>query len=814
MFQRKSTVLLFLLGSLAWSDLSGAAPKEPVRFNHDIRPILSGNCFSCHGADREDLKAGLSLASFTAATDPQRRGGPGLVPGERGKSLLWQRINEAGDPMPPVSSHKHLTTEQIELLGRWIDEGAAYDRHWAYKAPASSPVPEVRDETWPRGTPDRFILTRLEQEGLAPRPEAGPTTLLRRICLDLTGLPPTPQQREQFLQDQQPDAYERLVDRLLQSPAFGEHFAGEWLDLVRYADTVGYHGDQPRTMWPYRTWVIEALNTGMSFDQFTAWQLAGDLLAREETDPQRKRDMLIASAYNRLNMVTAEGGAQDAEYEAIYAADRVQNFSEVWMASSMGCARCHDHKYDPFSLRDFYSMAAFFSDIQEVMVSNQQMSMPTWPPFMFVPETDEQRAAVKDLDAEYHQVVEAHYQKASDLELAYNNRYAQPKAVEEWEKAFVELIKKRTALGKSVPTVPITRALEEPRPVHLLPRGNWMDRSGPVMPAAYPGFLAQAEAGHASAPLNRLDLARWLFEPGHPLTARVVVNRLWTRFFGRGLSGNPMDLGSQGDAPSYPELLDYLAMSFRDSGWNLKQSIRVIVTSSVYRQDSNRSPEWAERDPENRMLARQGALRLSAEVLRDQALQVAGLLRTSSPGASVFPYQPDGHWEPLNFPRRPYPTSTGDDLYRRSVYTWIQRSFPHPVLVNFDAPNRETCVAQRLVSNTPLQALTLLNETSFVEAARLFACRLLAATHPNDRDRLWEAFQQLLAREPLEEEAGILLALLATHRQHFEAQPEEAARLAAVGTAPCPEDLALSEVAAWTSVTRALLNLHETVTRN
>ena len=779
--------------------LTQPAP-EPVSFNLHIRPVLAENCFPCHGPDRAKAEAGLSLHTAAFATAVRTNGGPALVPGSRTASLLWQRINDRGDPMPPERSHKALTAEEIALIGRWIEAGAVYQRHWAYEPVAPTAPPAVSD-TWVRNDVDRFILARLTRAGLAPQGPAEPAVLIRRLHLDLTGLPPTPAEAAAFVADPSPAAYEKRVDELLDRPAYGEHLAAWWLDLVRYGDTVGFHGDQPRSMWPYRTWVIGALNANQPFDRFSTWQLAGDLLADAEPDPALREQMRIASAYNRLPMETAEGGAQAAEYEIIYDADRVQNVGEVWLASSLNCARCHDHKYDPFTQHDYYAMAAFFADVDQPIVSDQSRNE-HWRPYRFVPQDAAQRAEVETLEQTYQALLAAH-PDAPDLENSLANRYPYRQPKEPWEKEFASVVEQRRQLGRRVPTVSITQRRLTPREIHLLPRGNWMDRSGPALAPALPAFLPALAAAGSTGRLTRLDLARWLFQSDQPLTARATVNRIWARFFGVGLTRDLLDAGSQGQLPTHPELLDHLAAGFRASGWNLKALIRQIVCSSTYRQSAAAPESTRARDPENRLYSRQFPVRLPMETLRDQALVVSGLYRAQLGGPSVFPPQPANHWEPLNFPRRPYVESTGDDRYRRSLYTWVQRSFPHPVMVNFDAPSRETCVAQRLTANTPLQALTLLNEPQFLEAARGLAARARAGG-ADDAARLDHAFRLVLVRAPTAAERQRLLDLLARQRTHYRAQPGEAQRLARAAD---------PDLAAWIAVSRALLNLHETITR-
>ena len=785
---------------------------QPVSFNHDIRPILSENCFYCHGPDPSHREADLRI-DLEEAAKADLGGYAAIVPGDREASELWMRITDQIDPMPPVKSHKSLTPDEVELIGRWIDEGANYETHWAYVPPQRPALPEVRDTAWADDPIDRFILARLESRGIDPAPRADKRTLMRRVAFDLTGLPPTPEQAAAFMNDASPDAYEKYVDALLASPAYGEHLAVWWLDLVRYSDTKGLHGDQERRVWPYRDWVVQAFNDNMPFDRFTTMQLAGDLMQDEPT-----REMLIASAYNRLAMQTEEGGAQHKEYEAIYNADRVANFSDVWMGSSVSCAQCHDHKFDPITAEDFYTLAAFFADINQQIIGHRSGYALHAPPFTLVPQNDEQAALIAEHEQAYHAFIEQHPGAMIIEERLTGRDYIPPSpdaapkdpAVEEELK---KLLEQRAKLAEQVPTVISTRALAQPRTVRVLPRGNWQDQSGKVVLPATPGFLG-GPASSDERRLTRLDLAHWLFEPDNPLTARVVVNRLWGKYLGSALSRDALDLGSQGTPPTHPLLLDWLAVEFRDSGWDLKHIIRAIVTSQTYQQSANVREDLHEIDPNNtRLFARQSAIRLPAESIRDNALRVSGLLDSRMGGPSVFPYQPEGHWEPLNFPRRNYPTSTGGDLYRRGLYTWVQRTFPHPMMTAFDAPSRETCTAQRMISTTPLQSLSLLNGPVYVESARVLAERLVQHD-TDDAKRLDRLFELALNRTPRDSERQTLTALLARQREHFAAAPEDAKKLSAAGAYPVAQGLDPVEVASWTSLCRVVLNLHETITRN
>jgi hypothetical protein len=721
-----------------------------VEFNRDVRPILADKCFACHGPDASHRKASLRLDTEEGAKADL--GGYRVVaPGKPEESELIARITSAekAQRMPPAKSGKQLAKAEIELLRRWIAQGAAYQAHWSYIPPRRPPVPAVKHSSWARGSIDRFILARLEAAGLDPSPEADKITLIRRLSFDLLGLPPTPEEVEAFQSDARPDAYERLVDRLLASPHYGERMAMYWLDLVRYADTVGYHGDQEHPISPYRDYVIKAFNDNLPFDRFTAEQLAGDLL------PGSTVEQKIATGYNRLLQTTHEGGAQDKEYRAKYAADRVRNVSAVWMGATLGCAECHDHKFDPYTQKDFYSLAAFFADIDERGAYRGPDQSPTKrPPELEVPSP-----------------------LAPDRKLL-------------------------TMVTVSVP----------PRTMRVLKRGDWMDESGEIVSSAVPHFLNPPDVQGRRA--TRLDLARWLTTPEHPQTARVFVNRLWSLLFGRGLCRTLEDTGSQGEWPTHPELLDDLAVEFVERGWDVKHLVRLLVLSSAYRQSSLDSPRLQERDPENRLFARQTRSRLPAEMIRDNALALSGLLAKRLGGPSARPYQPDGYYEHLNFPKRTYKPDTGDGQYRRGLYMHWQRQFLHPMLRAFDAPSREECTAQRPVSNTPLAALTLLNDPSFVEAARVFAARILREGGATESQRIGWAWRMVLSRPPSEREAAALARLYRLERQQYESDRTAAARLVRVGLAPQPEGTDAVELAAWTAVGRALLNLNETITRN
>ena len=762
---------------------------DRVGFNRDIRPILSDKCYRCHGPDAGAREAGLRLDVREEAV-AVREGGAAIVPGDIAASALVARIAHAdvGMRMPPVESERTLTARQIALLTRWIEQGAAYEPHWSYLPPVAGPLPEVADPAWTRNPIDRFVLARLEGEGLQPAPEADRVTLARRLSFDLLGLPPSREEVAAFAGDTSPDAYERLVERLLASPQFGERLAIYWLDLVRYADTVGYHGDQVRGASGYRDYVINAFNANMPFDQFTREQLGGDLL------PEPTREQLLASGYNRLNMVTREGGAQDADYLARYAADRVRTTASVWLGSSLGCAECHDHKFDPFTAKDFYSFGAFFADIREQGVQVERGNLGSFPPFLLLGAAEE-AAELANVDAEL----------AALKQLPAGS----PEATAAREK-MQHLGRRQREIEEAVTNSVITEHAEH-RTMRVLARGSWQDTSGEIVSPAVPAFLGRLETGERRA--TRLDLADWLTSRENPLTARVFVNRLWKLYFGTGLSKVLDDVGSQGEWPTHPALLDYLALEFVESGWDIKHMVRLMVTSAAYRQSSATRPELKTRDPYNRLLARQSRLRLDAELIRDNALKVSGLLSLKMGGRSVMPYQPEGYYRELNFPERTYQQDTGENLYRRGVYTHWQRTYLHPSLMAFDAPAREECTAERPVSNSPQQALALLNDPIFVEAARVFAERVLATAPASTAEGVAFACEEALSREPTAAESRILEELFDRNLAEFSADEAAASAFLEVGEKPAPENTDPVKLAAWSSVTRALLNLHESIHR-
>lgn len=1033
-----------------------ASTPPGVDFNRDIRPIFSETCFKCHGPDANKRKADLRLDTREGAFT-ERKGHRPIVPGDPAKSEAWRRINtsDSDDKMPPTDSGIKLTTEQIKLLGQWIKEGAPYKDHWSLIPPVSPPVPKVKKANWAKNAIDHFILARLEQENLQPSPSADRATLLRRVTLDLTGLPPTPQEVRDFLADKSPSAYEKVVDRLLQSPHYGERMALDWLDAARFADTHGYHIDSGRDMTPWRKWVIDSFNQNKPFDQFTIEQLAGDLL------PHATLEQKIASGFNRNHMINFEGGAIPEEYENAYLVDRVNTTSAVWLGLTVACAQCHDHKYDPITQKEYYQLYAFFHNVpengldgangnaapllqlpnaeqaakqvklksalaaaeskeREVAVSSAN-AQAAWESqlagasaadpsglrlrFPLDESLDEQvpggtavsaklqsdkpavwvagrmgKALVLDgsencyvtagtavdfertnsfsygawikPSAKAHGAVLAKVDEAAalrgfDLFVAEGKLFVhlihswpdnairvstkEPLPKDAWTHVFAtydgsskssgvhlfvngsevalhpsddklsgsirnettlnlgrrsatssfkgsladvriydrvlsadEITKlaeaplqtlakipadKRTApqseelsawfrdhhfpdfaaakesvkaaqtaiekFEKTIPTTMVMTEMEKPRDTFLLIRGSY-DKPGEKLSANVPASLPPLPA---NAPKNRLGLAEWLVSPTHPLTARVIVNRYWQMYFGLGLVKSSEDFGSQGEWPSHPELLDWLATDFIHGGWDIKRMQKLIVMSATYAQSSAATPELLAKDPENRLLARGPRFRLPAEFIRDQALAISGLLNPEIGGKSVNPYQPPGLWEELasredgkKWTAQTYTQSHGPDLYRRTMYTFWKRTSPPATLATFDAPDRESCVVRRARTDTPLQALVLLNDPTYVEAARKLGERLMLEAK-SDRERIGMLFMLAMSRAPKSSEAGILLKLHDRQLAEYKANSAAASKLLSVGESPRNEKLDQADLAAWTVVASAVLNLDETITK-
>jgi hypothetical protein len=763
--------VIFLALSLVGSV---AADSVPVSYNRQIRPLLSDKCFLCHGPDQHARKAKLRLDVEDSALEKKA-----IVRGHPEESALIKRIfnPDAKEVMPPPETHKSLKPEEKELLRTWIAEGAKYEPHWAYIAPAKASVPAGTNAV------DYLIEERLRAVGLKPSPEADRRTLVRRLYSDLVGLPPRPEEVAEFVGDASPGAYERLVEKLLASPRYGERMAGPWLDIARFADTIGYHSDNPRNIWPYRDYVIRAFNTNKKFDTFTREQLAGDLL------PESGVEQKVGSAFNRLLLSTEEGGAQPKDYEYRMLTDRVRAVGTVWLGQTFGCATCHDHKFDPIKMKDFYSMGAFFADIKEPIIGARE-------PGMLLPDKAQGEELAR-LQKEVERLKSISPLQDSDRS-----------AVTNAERAV-------TALEASIPKCLVTISTAERRVVHILPRGDFLRESaGEIVEPALPAYLPGARSSTPEHRLDRLELANWLVSRENPLTARVTVNRLWKQFFGIGLSKVLDDLGSQGEAPPNQALLDWLACEFVDSGWDMKHMVRLMVTSRAYRQASAPSPELRERDPYNREVACQGRWRLDAELVRDTALSLGGILNLAIGGPSAKPYQPAGYWDNLNFPTRTYEPSTGPDQLRRGLYTWWQRSYLHPSLAAFDAPTREECAAERNRSNIPQQALVLLNDPTYVEASRAFGLRIMREGGKDTRERIAWAWRQALARDPEEVELKALVEMQSKFQTDYARDRSAAEAFLKVGQTPFPEGTDVADLASWAQVARAILNLHETITRS
>jgi hypothetical protein len=801
MMTRVLPQLLLLAGMMAV--VSAGSAGESLSFNRDVRPILSDRCFACHGPDSAKREADLRLDRRESAV------ASAIIPGDPESSELIRRVRST-DPelmMPPADSHKlRLTDPQLEVLERWIEEGAPYEPHWSFIRPSRSAVPDVAGID-ARDSIDAYISARQKERGIGFHREADAATLARRISFDLIGLPPEPFEVDRFQVDSRPDRLERWTDELLASPAFGERLASYWFDLIRFADTVGYHGDQEHAIWPFRDYVLEALNANMPFDQFTREQLAGDLL------PKTSIDQRIATAYNRVLQTSHEGGVQPKEYLLKYASDRVRNLSAVWLGLTMGCAECHDHKFDELTQRDFYQLAAFFADVQE---KGDFKGAGDITPTRRDPEIEVLRRIDRDTIAEKNKQLDALRSRQIVLlsDFASNDwsKLSRKRGeISDLRRQMENVRDEINRVSKNKTRVMVTVSTKA-RPVRILSRGDWMDESGPIVKPAIPAAFGSIENSPGSGG-TRLDLANWLTSPANPLTSRMLVNRLWSLFHGTGLAKNLEDIGSQGDSPTHPELLDALSLDLIESGWDMKGIVRRLVNSTTYRQSSLPTPEAMKIDPNNELWTRQGRSRRPAEMIRDAALATAGLLVREIGGRSVRPYQPAGYFAHLNFPQREYVEDTGPSLFRRSVYTHWQRQYLHPMLKAFDAPSREECTAQRQPSNTPAASLVLLNDPEFVEAARFFGLRAMREGPAGDAERLRWMARQAFGRIMAEDELSVLVEYVARHRASFGEDVDSAQKLVRIGRAPSPVDVDAVEWATWTAAARVLFNLDEMITR-
>jgi hypothetical protein len=760
-------VFLFLFYTL-WNRPSGnmlASNDLPdsVSYNFDIRPILSDKCFACHGPDANKRKADLRMDDPTSAFAALKEhpDAHALVAGKPDLSEAFLRITstDTARVMPPHSSPLKLTPLEIRLIERWIEQGARYEKHWAFVVPRKTALPEVEETEWPRNEIDRFILSHIEQKGLKPNDPADKERLLRRVSLDLTGLPPSLDMMDRFMADNGPTAYEKMVDELLQQPAYGEKMAIHWLDLARYADSYGYQDDGYRTQWPWRDWVIDAFNRNIPYNQFVTWQLAGDLL------PNATREQILATAFNRNHKITEEGGVIPEEYRSSYVTDRTDLFGKGLLGVTMECAHCHDHKYDPFSTREYYQLYAFFNNVREVGIES----------VIGGPETYAKNPRMEITDEEVSSV------------LRFINK---------------------TDTGKLI--VSVMGDIDTIRPTHVLIRGNY-DAPGERVEAGTPAAILPFDK---SLPRNRLGLSRWLFDRRNPLTARVYVNLLWQELFGKGIVKTTGDFGMQGELPSHPALLDWLAVDFMEHGWDIKYLVRKMVTSATYRQSSVASKEKLAVDPDNILLSRWPRYRLHAELIRDIVLSSSGLLNRSIGGPSVKPYQPPGLWEGATSGRgllSIYVQDHGEKLYRRGLYTLVKRTVPPASMAIFDAGNRDICEMRRLRTNTPLQALVMMNDPTVLEASRVLAARLLQQPGTMEQ-RIAEAIRLIVGRQPRPKELELLHGY---YRQSLVSlTPAAASKALAVGEYPLPENMNLTELAAMMRVVATLYNMEETITKS
>ncbi|WP_397570138.1 PSD1 and planctomycete cytochrome C domain-containing protein [Schlesneria sp. T3-172] len=839
---------LTLIGLFICSNNSAGADPGELDFNRDIRPILAENCFYCHGQDgnkrQGDLRLDLRDAAVAAGA---------IVPGDAAASTLVQRIH-ADDPeqlMPPSNSNRRLSAEQKTLLAKWITDGAKYRTHWAFTAPVRPAEPEVKLSGWVRTPIDRFVLAKLEAEGLPPSTEADRATLIKRLSVDLTGLPPRPEEVESFMKDNSEGAYEALVDRLLNSPHYGERMALSWLDAARYADSNGFQQDGDTWQWIWRDWVVKALNNDLPFDQFTIWQLAGDLL------PDASNDQKIASGFNRNHLLNGEGGAIPEEQRFVNLFDRMDTTSTNWLGLTMACVQCHDHKYDPITQRDYYSLLDAFNRVPESGTPQYFSSrIRVAAPFIELP-TDENKARFAELETQIAASgVDAKLAADSAFEGWKTGLFADGKPAEgnglpepvaailrkpdgertdEEKKSLEPSLRKyfdekvRSTLVSKIPALAkldgLNRQLADyradqlprvmvmsdaaPRETKILDRGEYLSPTEKVL-FATPAFLPPLPA---DAPRNRLGFAQWLFIPEHPLTARVQVNRMWQHFFGTGIVKTSEDFGVQSEFPIHGELLDWLADEFRQRGWSMKSMHKLIVMSATYRQSSKLTPELKARDIENRLYARASRMRMPSLILRDWALASSGLLDPRIGGRPVYPYQPDAVWEALAITKErdfTYPASQGADLYRRSIYTFWRRTVNPSNM--FDTSNRQTCRVRSIPTSSPLHALTTLNDPTWVEAARMLAENCLH--HAPDRSQqLSYAFERVLCRTPTASDLARLHRAYDRQFAIYQNEVDHAKTLLKVGAAPRDESLNVSEHAALTAVCLGILNFDEALTR-
>lgn len=798
----KNYLFFFLLTMLC----SALTAETNIDFNRDIRPILSDRCFHCHGPDEHDRKKKLRLdiAEGEDGAYRIRKEKAAIKPGNPELSTVWQRIitDDEDDVMPPSDSHKKpLTDEEKALIKQWISEGAKYDAFWAFQTPAKHPAPAVKSEV--NNPIDNFVLKALEVKGKSPKNEADKRTLIRRVSFDLTGLPPTREEIQLFLQDSSANAYEKLVDRLLAKNQYGEHMTKYWLDLVRFADTNGIHHDHYREMTPYRDWVIRSFNQNLKYDDFVRYQIAGDLYEKPS------KDQLVASGFNRLHLIIDVGTALPEESYTKNVIDRVTSVGTAFMGLTVQCAVCHDHKYDPITMKDFYGLFAFFNNIDATPETGGRRGFDfkngLQPPYIFL-EGQDNEEKLSQINKQIN-TMEAKRKKLSRT-IANQSKEEKQKIqaeISKLQKAISALQPEVSKLEKDVKVAMVMKERKEIRPAYILIRGQY-DKPGEKVERNTPAFLPPLKK-KGGIP-SRMDLAEWLVAKENPLTARVAVNRFWQQLFGVGLVKSSEDFGAQGQVPSHPKLLDYLTVKFIESGWDIKALMKHIVLSKTYKQSSLTSPAEFKEDPENRTLARGSRYRMDSEMIRDQILATSGLLVDTMFGKSVKPPQPDGLWKAVNMPGsypRTYTADTGDKIYRRSVYTFWKRGMPPPQMSIFNAPTREDCTARRERTNTPLQALLMFNETEYMKAARNLAQKTLAKSNLSDPQKVSEIYETITSKIPDQKELAVLSGLIEELSSSYLKNPKLADDMCRGIQVEKNEDKA--KLAAWTMLVSSIYNL-------
>ncbi|HEX9512860.1 MAG TPA: PSD1 and planctomycete cytochrome C domain-containing protein [Puia sp.] len=770
---RTTAILLLIIGLLlagasCFHNSSGGASADlpdVVSYNFDIRPILSDKCFKCHGPDANHREAHLRLDLQDSAYAPLKvtRGAFAIVPGKPEQSALLKRVGSTDDSyrMPPPDAHLGtLTIRETKIFEKWIRQGARYEKHWAFAVPVKSPLPQPKDTRWARNEIDYFILDKLDKIGLKPNEEADRERLLKRVSLDITGLPPSLQRMDAFLADKTDKAYDKMVDELLSTPQYGEKMAVHWLDIARYADSYGYQDDNIRTQWPWRDWVIHAFNENLPYNQFVTWQIAGDML------PGANKEQILATGFFRNHKYTEEGGVVPEEYRIEYLIDKTKTYGKGILGVTIECAQCHDHKYDPFAQKDYYSLLAFFNNTKEVGYEGDVgVSKPAKMPILTINDSD------------------------LHTSLAFLNK-------KDTDTMIVSVMGERDTLRKT----------------YVLSRGRYDAPADEVRPAGLPAVMSYDTMQY---PRNRLGLAQWTVSPKNPLTARVFVNQVWQEFFGKGIVKSSGDFGRQGDLPANPALLDWLAADFMEHGWNIKRLVKQVVLSATYRQSAKSTPEKLEKDPENTYLSRGPRNRLGAEFIRDLVLSSSGLLKGDIGGASVKPYQPKGLWETASSGRgvlATYRQDHHDSLYRRGLYTFIKLTVPPPSMGLFDASNRDQCEVRRLRTNTPLQALAMMNDPMVLEASRVLAQKLEAQTLP-ENDKIAVAFRLIVCRKPSAKELTILEDYYTDELKGFSSRRAAAAKALAAGEYPLDKTVDAARCAALMQVVVTLYNLEETITK-